>query len=318
MKFKKKWLIIAVCLSIGLFIALKIISPKKHNALQQSTMIIQPVMGKLSETVSTTGLVEPLNRLEIMPPISGRLENILVSEGDTVKKGQIVAMMSSSERSALIDASRFQSKEKQKYWEETYKPIPLITPIDGTVIVRSKEAGQTISPSEPVIVISDRLIIKALADETDIGNIKLNQSALITLDAYPDIQIKGYVHHIAYESKMINNVTMYQVYIIPETTPSTFKSGMNAEVNITINQKENALLIPLLAVKNENDTYYVDLYDPQSETQKRRIEIKIGLSNNTHYEIIDGLTLSSQVITEKNPAYSTLQKNNPNHPSKNE
>ena len=181
-------------------------------------------------TVITTGVVEPQNRLEIKPSISGRIEEILVHEGDHVRSGDVLAWMSSTERAALIDAARSQGNKELKYWEEVYKKTPLISPIDGEIIDRPVEPGQTVTTSDAVLVLSDRLVVNAQFDETDVGKVKIGQKAFITLDAYPDIQLDGVVDHIAYESQVINNVTIYDVDILlrnmksrREYAPATIK-----------------------------------------------------------------------------------------------
>ncbi|MDP2911153.1 MAG: efflux RND transporter periplasmic adaptor subunit [Candidatus Omnitrophota bacterium] len=102
---------------------------------------ISPVIGSIETFISSTGTILPKNRLEIKPPVNGRIEKILVKEGDEVKTGDTLAWMSSTERAALIDAARAKGEEALKYWEETYKPIPLLAPIDGEVIVEKIQPG---------------------------------------------------------------------------------------------------------------------------------------------------------------------------------
>ena len=88
------------------------------------TGTITPGRGNIEVLITTTGTVQPQNRLEMKPPISGRIEEILVREGSNVKKGEVVAWMSSTERAALIDAARSKGGETLQYWEDAYKPTP--------------------------------------------------------------------------------------------------------------------------------------------------------------------------------------------------
>ena len=104
-----------------------------------------------------------------------------------VKTGQTLALMSSTERAALLDAAQTQGPEAIKYWEDVYKPTPLLSPIDGEVIVSKDYPGQTITASDVIVVLSDHLIVQAQVDETDIGKIKLGQEVTLSLDAYPQI-----------------------------------------------------------------------------------------------------------------------------------
>ena len=211
-----------------------------------------PVLrGDLKVTVQATGVVQPQNRLEIKPPISGRVEEVLVQEGEVVKKGKVLAWMSSTERAALLDAARTKGAESLAHWEEIYKPAPLIAPLDGTIIGRNVEPGQTVTAQDAVFVLSDRLIVLAQVDETDIGQVRLKQPASVTLDAYPDREIAAVVDQIAYEAKTINNVTIYEVDVLPAEVPEAMRSGMTANVTFVTEQKQGVLLVPSEAVRRE-------------------------------------------------------------------
>jgi len=233
--------LVLVAIGLGLFFI------QKNKDKQDKTASFKEVtafIGDIKNTVSTTGMIEPQNRLEIKSSISGRIEEILVKEGDKVKKGDVLINMSSTERAALVDAARAQGEATLDYWQDVYKESPIISPIDGEVIVRSVEPGQTITTSDTVLVLSDRLIVNAQFDETDIRKVKLGQEALITLDAYPDVQIEGVVDHIAYESKVVNNVTTYDVDIVPSIVPNFFRSGMSTNVEVIEQEHKDAVLIP--------------------------------------------------------------------------
>ncbi len=152
--------------------------------------------GTIRLLIATTGAVEPQNRVKIQSSVGGRIEEILVDEGKLVKKGAVLAMLSSTERAALLDAAKLQGKSEQSYWDNVYKKTAVIAPMDGQVIVRSVDPGQTVTTSDSLFVLSDHLIVKAYVDETDIGRVKIGQKAMIGLDAYPDIRVKGVVEHI--------------------------------------------------------------------------------------------------------------------------
>ncbi|MBP7216954.1 MAG: HlyD family efflux transporter periplasmic adaptor subunit, partial [Candidatus Omnitrophica bacterium] len=202
---KKVYLIILIMVFLGAGMYFLTVRHKKTP--DETVNEITPTRGTISKVISCTGTVLPKNRLEVKPPVNGRIEKLLVKEGDTVTAGEILAWMSSTERAALLDAARGKGDEALEYWQETYKPIPLSAPIDAEVIVATTQPGQTVTSTDAVVVLSDRLIVRAQVDETDIGKIALAMDALISLDAYPDVKIKAHVVHIYYESKTINNVT---------------------------------------------------------------------------------------------------------------
>lgn len=257
---------------------------------------VNPFYGEMKIYISATGTVLPRNRLEIKPPIAGRIEKIYVYEGMRVKKGQILAKMSSLDRAALLDAARASGEENLNYWEEVYKPMPIVSPIDGEVIVKAVEEGQTISATETVFVISDRLIVKAYVDETDIGKIKINQKAIISLDAYPDIKVEGKVSHISYESETINNVTMYKIDVIPDNVPAVFRSGMSANIDFIEYYKPKALLIPVESVLRTPQGDFVLVEDTSSKEKTKTRKIICGVSDERNIEVISGLSTNDKVI----------------------
>jgi len=303
MNKKKIYFIIPVLLVIAVLIFLK---ARPKASTDEQIKEVSPTVGSIEATISTTGIVLPKNRLEIKPPVNGRLESILVKEGQQVKVGQSLAWMSSTERAALLDAAQSQGEIKVKYWEEVYKPIVLLAPINGEVIVATVQPGQTVTSNEAVIVLSDHLIVRAQVDETDIGRIKLNQKALIALDAYPETKINAIVEHIYYESKTVNNVTIYEADVIPEEVPLFFRSGMNATVDFIEQGKENTLLIPEDALYKEKDGTFV--YVKQNNGgEPLKVAVKLGISDGKNVEVISGINQNDSIIV-KTKKY-TLPKN---------
>lgn len=283
---------ILILLVIAVFVIIKIRSKEQSSEIIRE---VTPAIGTIQTYISTTGTVLPKNRLEVKPPVNGRIESILVQEGDEVKLGQPLAWMSSTERAALLDAAEGQGEEVLKYWKEVYKPIALLAPINGEVIVATTQPGQTVTTADAVIVLSDHLIVRAQVDETDIGKIKLGQGAFITLDAYPNEKIDASVEHIYYESETINNVTIYRVDLLPKNVPEFFRSGMNATVDFKAEGKVNALLLPVEAVRKEKDESYVLLKQEGAQNPVKRV-VKLGITDDKNYEVISGLTDKDTVL----------------------
>jgi len=288
--------IIVICIFTLLVLAAIFIITKR-NGSEPDTIEknIQPSRGQIKSIISTTGTVLPQNRLELKPPVNVRVEKIMVLEGQGVRTGQILAWMSSTDRAALIDAARTQDSKSLKYWEEVYKPIPLVSPINGTVIVRSVEPGQTVQTTSPILVLSDRLIVKADVDETDIGRVRVGQEVVISLDAYPDVREKGRVDHIYYESQLVNNVTIYKVDILPVKVPRVFRSGMSANIDIVEKMKKDALLVPSEAVILENQKTYLLVKKKNVGAAEKR-EVQTGLVDEQNAEILSGIKDDDTVV----------------------
>lgn len=292
MNKKIKFYLVPILLIVVSLIIIKA-RPKKNS--DELVKEINPSVGSIQTIISTTGSVLPKNRLEIKPPVGGRLESILVKEGELVKTGQTLAWMSSTERAALLDAARGEGEVKLKYWQEAYKPIELLAPIDGEIIVATMQPGQTVTTTDAVVVLSDQLIVRAQVDETDIGKIKLGQKAIVSLDAYPDLEIETTVEHIYYESKTVNNVTIYEVDLLPRDIPPILRSGMNATIDFIENSKDNTLLIPLEAVHKEAQESFVMVKQDNSNNLVKRI-IKLGITDDKNIEVLSGLSASDIII----------------------
>ncbi|MFA5144465.1 MAG: efflux RND transporter periplasmic adaptor subunit [Candidatus Omnitrophota bacterium] len=291
-KIKFLFVIILILAAVSILVMIKI---KGGQGTSEVLSEIGLAKGPIWEVISATGTVYPKNRLEIMPPVNGRVESILVKEGDNVKTGQTLAWMSSTERAALLDSASGKGEEQLKYWKEVYKPIALLAPINGEVIVATTQPGQTVTTSSAVVVLSDKLIVRAQVDETDIGKVKLNQNAVISLDAYPDIKVNAIVEHIYYESETVNNVTIYKVDLLPDKIPEFFRSGMNATVDFKVKGKEDALLVPVSAVRKENNESYVLVKQEGSQNPLKRV-IEVGITDDKNYEVLSGITASDKLL----------------------
>ena len=82
--------------------------------------------GPLRVTLRESATVQPEHRLTVTPPIPGRIDSINVSNGESVKQGQILAWISSTDRAALMDSARAAGGKEIAFWEDVYKPAPLI------------------------------------------------------------------------------------------------------------------------------------------------------------------------------------------------
>lgn len=306
----KKRFVIGIGLAAVIAAAFAAVNILPRQSAQEVIREISPRVGSIETHISTTGTVLPKNRLEIKPPVAGRIESILVKEGEAVKKGQTLGWLSSTERAALLDAAQGQGEEKLKYWQEVYKAIALVAPIDGEVIVATVQPGQTVTTGDAALVLSDRLIVRAQVDETDIGKVKVGQEAVISLDAYPDAKIRATVDHIYFESETINNVTIYKVDLLPQEVSAFFRSGMNATIDFIILKKDDALLLAEEAVIGENNENYV-LVRNGREFVKR--PVSLGLTQDKSVEIVSGLNADDIVVIRSKkyslPGSSSVGKN---------
>lgn len=294
----KKILIIILIIIIGSFFGYKTFKGNSNSTYANMTEV--PISkGSIVVQILSTGIIQPENKVEIKPPIAGRVEKVLVSEGMKVKKGQILAWMSSTERAALLDAATSKGEKELKEWEAMYRATPILAPINGMIIQKNVESGQTFTTADPILVMSDRLTVKAQVDETDIAQIKLKQKATISLDAYPNQKIEASVDQIAFDSKTVNNVTTYIVDVLPENTPPFMRSGMTANVIFKIMQKDNILTVPAEALKVDEGKSFVLLQGHDEKKLPILTEVQIGITDGKKTEIISGLSETDKILIKE-------------------
>ena len=129
------------------------------------------------------------------------------------------------------------------------------SPIDGTVIQRNVETGQTVAASfntPTLFIIAEdlsKMEIHALVDESDIGQIKEGQHARFTVEAYPDKVFEGTVRQIRLQPQTIQNVVNYTVVVDAQNREHLLLPGMTATIDFVVEQRSDVLLIPNAALQ---------------------------------------------------------------------
>ena len=183
----------------------------------------------------------------------------------------------------------------------------ITSPVDGTVISRAVDVGQTVAASfnTPTLfeVAKDltKMQIETSVSEADIGKIKVGQEVEYTLDGYQDKVFKGTVTQVRLASTTTNNVVTYTVIVSVDNTDGFAIPGMSANVSIITGQAKDVLCVDNKALK----------FTPPDNTQKynsqgiwvmtksgpERYDVKLGLSDDSKTQIIsDKLNEKDKVI----------------------
>ena len=168
----------------------------------------------------------------------------------------------------------------------------IYSPIDGIVLSKSVEQGQTVASSfstPTIFTIANNLQqmqVEADVDEADIGQVKEGQTVTFTVDAYPNDVFSGTVKQIRLEPKVTSNVVTYTVIIDAPNPEEKLMPGMTASVSIII-EKESGVTIPM-------ESLY---YTLKSETQQ--MLTKQGMTFNGLFKNDEELTNSLKDITKK-------------------
>ena len=178
------------------------------------------------------------------------------------------------------------------------KLATLITPITGIVThIDTPVAGVNITPATAVFTVADPAKMKFVAniDEADIGKVKSDQKATLTLDAYSDQKFEATVGKIAFAAVATKGGgTAYPIDIhLAENKDLQFKVGMNGDLEITIAGEKNVLALPSEAIKEKDNKKFVKIIDGR---QIKEVEIQTGLTTETKTQITQGLNEGTTVI----------------------
>jgi len=130
----------------------------------------------------------------------------------------------------------------------------IISPVDGTVVSRNVDLGQTVAASfqTPVLFLIAQDLTQMQVDcsvsESDIGNIRPGQTARFRVDAFPDQELEGIVYQVRQAPMTVQNVVTYDVVIYVSNKQLLLKPGMTADVNIVTGERKNVIRIPMEAL----------------------------------------------------------------------
>ena len=194
----------------------------------------------------------------------------------------------------------------------------ITSPIDGVVLSKSVEEGQTVAASfstpELFTIAQDLTNMQVVADvdEADIGDVKEGERVTFTVDAYPDDTFEGEVKQVRQEATTSNNVVTYEVVISAPNADLKLKPGLTANVTIYTAERKGVLSVPSKALR----------FTPQKETvgkmkivdvanAKNKVwtiegnsivahKVNIGMTDGTNTQIVGGIAEGTKVITGLN------------------
>lgn len=158
----------------------------------------------------------------------------------------------------------------------------VVAPVSGTIIAKPVSLGQVIasatgsvSGGTTLLMMADltKVRVRALVNETDIGRVRAGQSARVTVDAYPDRPFQGSVEKIEPQAVVQQSVTMFPVIISLNNNEGFLKPGMNGEVSMIIDRRENVLAVSNDAVRTVREAALAATFvglNPDSVTTKVR------------------------------------------------
>ena len=194
----------------------------------------------------------------------------------------------------------------------------ITSPIDGVVLSKSVEEGQTVAASfstpELFTIAQDLTNMQVVADvdEADIGDVKEGERVTFTVDAYPDDTFEGEVKQVRQEATTTNNVVTYEVVISAPNADLKLKPGLTANVTIYTAERKGVLSVPskALRVTPQKETVgkmkIVDAANAKNKVwtiEGNSIvahKVNIGMTDGTNTQIVGGIAEGTKVVTGLN------------------
>ena len=234
-------------------------------------------VGSVREYVRVNGDVDAKSSVNIYPDTSGKLISVSVSPGDSVRRGQTVA---------VVDPS---------LPGQVYGPSAVIATINGTVTAVNIDVGETVSTSSAVVTVGDlsALQIITYVPERYVGSVALGMDAEVILDAYPDEIFPARVTEISPVLDLKSRSQEISLDFL--NVDSRVKAGMFVSTRIVVEEAVDVVTVPPAALT----TYYGQdvVYVVNGETVERR-EVTVGLSSSNAVQISEGLSLGETVAVQ--------------------
>ena len=360
---KRPKLLIAVALvficSIGAYAYYEhTVSASKAGAVETAEVTRM----NIKSSISATGVISPVNSVEVSPKITARISTVAVKENDRVEKGQVVATLDGKDYAAKKDQAQYKLTNAQLKYErakalyeagagskqdldnarfeydtaasslseaESDVAETVITaPMSGVVVGEPKTPGTMAvqGNSSPTVIMriadTGTKQIIAKVDETDIGKIKVGQDATFTVDSYTNKTFTAHVSKISQtdttyswdttnttssSSASSASVIYYYVTLDVDDPNDDLRLGMTARVDISTSQKENALVVPIAALKTNNSGSYVVVVHDDGSTEN--VMVQTGIYSDDYVEITSGLSVGDKVSI----AYTSSGKSSENN-----
>ncbi|HHY39396.1 MAG TPA: efflux RND transporter periplasmic adaptor subunit [Clostridia bacterium] len=275
----------------------------------------------------TSALSTPRPR-EVRVLAGGEIVRVAVKEGDRVEEGQVLVTLADDDLEEQINSQRIRVQQAElevASLEEQLASTKVVSPFDGTVVDVSVAEGDEVGANTTVAVVAshDRLEVVVPVDELDISKVKIGQEAVIVTEALPGKSFRATVTEVAEEGYSQGGVGVFDV-TLDLLDRGELKAGMTVEAKLRIASKQDALLVPIEAVQQRGEEYYVWLMggahaqagsstgDSRDSSHRsvrsadrkntglppeaRQVRVQVGLVNATTAEITEGVNEGDQVL----------------------
>ncbi len=224
--------------------------------------------------------------------LSAALQQIAGARASLDRLQQPVKAYDVEQARAQVQQARIQVAQAQRHLGQA----TLLAPRSGVITAVSIKAGELAGAQAAMTLVDlSRLHIDITVDEIDVAKLHAGQETLVTLDALPDVSLKGAIDRIAPTSTTIGGVVSYDVRVVLADPQAALKPGMTANTSVVLERRENALLAPNWAIRRDRATGKSYITVQAADKTAREVEVITGLHNETQTEITSGVA-EGQVI----------------------
>ena len=206
-------------------------------------------------------------------------------------------------------AQVMQSKASLNQFEEQLGYTTITAPMDGVILSRDVEIGDAVSSilvlgSTATLVMTEgdinQVYVQGKVDEADIAHVYMNQPARIKVESFRDRFFQGKVTKIAPLGVERDNVTTFEVRVSIDNPGGELKANMTANAEILLDEHKGVLTVPENAVAYDaQKNASVEIPDKRQKEGKRKVPVKVGLSNGSVTEILSGLKEGDTVVLQQ-------------------
>ena len=298
--------------------------PERTYVVEASPVVVETI----TETISAVGTLRANESVVIAPEIAGRISALPFTEGDEVKRGDIIAKLDDDILQAeltkaysdltLAESNRNRAMTLAKQGTGTQRAkdeamaaydvaqanvalaksrlskATIRSPLTGKVGIRSVSTGLYVSPGDRIVEVAevDPIKVDFRVPELALRNISVGQSIIVTVDAFPGRSFEGKIYVIDPIVDANGRAIRLQAQI--PNKDGTLLPGLFARIQIVTDQRENAVIIPEASVfANGTSRFVYRLEDGRAVLT----EVKLGLRQPGRVEIIDGLKPKAMIVT---------------------
>ncbi|AGY52804.1 putative macrolide-specific efflux protein macA [Bacteroidales bacterium CF] len=358
---KKNLIIITSALLTVLILVFLLFRPEEKVTVGYESSAV--FKGKIENTVTATGTVEPIIQVEVGTQVSGIIDHIYVDFNSKVKKGTVLAVLDRTNLESELKSSEATLKSAEteyEYQKKNYERskalfdkklisdteyesskysydkansafikatsdikkvrqnlsyATIYSPIDGVVLDRAVDEGQTVAASfsTPTLftIANDLTQMQVIADvdEADIGEVLEGQSVSFTVDAFPDDTFRGKVTQVRLQPTTTSNVVTYEVVVNAPNPDYKLKPGLTANITITTEEKDDILMVPSKALrfrpetdKTNSDTIKAaaatkTLWVKSPDGNIAPVKVSVGVSDGIYTEVSGEIKEGDFVVT---------------------